>query len=256
VSAPQRIRVRRKRQHLFAAVPHEIVRDGTLSDKAFRLWVVLQSYADWDDQSAYPSVRTLAQNCGCSRASVERAQRELSERGLLEIDSGKAAGETNVYTIVEPEGYVTHDAPPTSPVQQGGTSPVQHKQESRKRQPSTETSAPLAPALDDPIKLHAHKLAVLAFEQPVKPVTRGGFAAVMARIESELRAGTIEQHIRAAITAGDVTWTADGLRTAISKAKPRKSQHDPLRRSEAPTLGKRVARARELQDQRKRALPE
>jgi hypothetical protein len=81
---------------------------------------------------------------------------------------------------------------------------------------------PAAPprATDDPIKRHAHRLAVFAHEQPQKPVTRGGFPAVMARIEAELVAGTSVQHIQAAIEAGDITWTADGFRMAISRAKP------------------------------------
>jgi hypothetical protein len=78
-------------------------------------------------------------------------------------------------------------------------------------------------ATADPVKRHAHELTVLAFEQTPKPVTRGGFPAVMGRIEAEVRAGTTIQAIKAAILAGDVTWTADGLRTAISKAKPAKA---------------------------------
>lgn len=94
------------------------------------------------------------------------------------------------------------------------------------------------PTETDPVKRHAHLLAVLAHEQTPKPVTRGGFPAVMARIEAELRAGTTVNAIEAAIKAGDVTWTADGLRTAISRAKPRQ---DPMRRG-GPTIAGDMAR--------------
>jgi hypothetical protein len=72
----------------------------------------------------------------------------------------------------------------------------------------------------DPVKRAAHKLTVFAFEQKPAPVTRGGFPAVMARIEAELRAGTSDADIKAAIVAGDLTWTADGLRNAINRARP------------------------------------
>lgn len=73
----------------------------------------------------------------------------------------------------------------------------------------------------DPVKGAAHRLAVLAFEQPVKPVTRGRFPAVMARLEEALRAGMAEGDLARAIRAGPVTWTGNGLTAAVSISQPR-----------------------------------
>jgi len=71
----------------------------------------------------------------------------------------------------------------------------------------------------DPVKGVAHRLAGLAFEQPLRPVTRGGFPAVMARLEQALRAGYTEEELARAIESGPVTWTADGLTTALAMGR-------------------------------------
>lgn len=85
-------------------------------------------------------------------------------------------------------------------------------------------AAAAPPVPDDPCKRRAHQLTVLAFEQTPSPVTRGGFVTVLARIEEQLRAGTPVQSIERAIKAGPVTWTRDGLTTAIGKANPRQRE--------------------------------
>ena len=69
----------------------------------------------------------------------------------------------------------------------------------------------------DPVVHEARRLCAFAFEQTPQPVTRGGSVAVLKRIEAELQAGTIAEDIEAAICMGDITWTADGLRTAIGQ---------------------------------------
>lgn len=75
-------------------------------------------------------------------------------------------------------------------------------------------------ATDDPVKRRARELAVLAFEQTRQPVTRGGFPAVMARLEDALRGGRSVNELRAAIAAGAVeVWTSDGIATALAKRR-------------------------------------
>ncbi len=96
------IEVRRQHRPNFAAVPLALARDGTLGDKAYRLWIVLLSYADFSDRSAFPKVSTLAADCGCAVATVWRAQSVLVKRGLLQVDSGKERGKANIYTLLEP----------------------------------------------------------------------------------------------------------------------------------------------------------
>lgn len=223
------IQVHRKRPP-FAQIPHALLRDPTVSDKALRLWVVLDTYADRDERDCFPSVARLCEDLGCSRATINRAQGELVDRGLLFVESGKDAGRSNVYTLVDPipgDPGVNHGrVRGSSPVKHPGSSPTRHKQDSVEQESLTLLATPSQSedcktlATSDPIKRTAHRLTIYAFEQTPKPVTRGGFPAVMARIEAELRAGTTDKAIKAAIDAGDVTWTADALRNAISRARP------------------------------------
>ena len=57
---------------------------------------------------------------------------------------------------------------------------------------------------------------MFAFEQPLKPVSK--FPAVLKRIVAALEGGHSDEEVRAAITAGDVVWTNEGLRYAIIRA--------------------------------------
>lgn len=141
-------RVRRKRPRQFAQVPYGIARDPTLSDKALRLWVVLESYADYNDRDCYPSMDTLAGHLNCHRATIARAVKELTLRGLLEVASGQRAGASNNYILVDPEppGCSTHATPPTAPTRDPGGAPMRHKREPAERNPSNETLVPVADA--------------------------------------------------------------------------------------------------------------
>jgi DNA-binding transcriptional MocR family regulator len=96
------VKIRRKAPREFAMTPHAFARDPSLSDKAFRLWIVLQSHADYDDRDCHPYQSTLATEMGCSRVTIWRVQNELIERGLLEIESGRSDGSANIYTVLDP----------------------------------------------------------------------------------------------------------------------------------------------------------
>jgi hypothetical protein len=71
-------------------------------------------------------------------------------------------------------------------------------------------------ATDDPLTKRAHELAKFAFDQPLKPVST--FPAVLKRISAALRGGRSDDEVRAAIVAGDVVWTSEGLHYAIIRA--------------------------------------
>jgi hypothetical protein len=79
------------------------------------------------------------------------------------------------------------------------------------------------PMCDDPLRRAAHRLAVLAFEQPVKPTIAGDdrkrFVAVLGLIEKALRAGRSVQLVEQAIVAGVDVWTTQGLNTALAKLR-------------------------------------
>lgn len=94
-------------------------------------------------------------------------------------------------------------------------------QEEPKEIPSgSQLAAAEAAGPDDAVKRRARQLAMLAYEQDRKPVTRGGFIAVMARIEDALRAGRSVNELTAAIEACAIeVWTLDGISTALAKRK-------------------------------------
>jgi hypothetical protein len=89
------------------------------------------------------------------------------------------------------------------------------------------TTEGVSPAPSSPrtlIEQHAQRLAVLAFEQPVKPVLRGGanaFPAVRAIFIRLMDNGQSVQAIERAIRAGVEVWTVAGLQTAIAQANPK-----------------------------------
>lgn len=143
------IEVRRKRNQCFVSIPCELARDGTLSDKGMRLWIVLQSYADWTDRDCFPSHATLANDMGCTDRTVRRAIEELEDRGLLEITSGKTAGKSNIYTVCDPDegrtpmsylpgkGSDTHVRGGRTPMSDRGRTPMSYEQEPVEQDPLT-----------------------------------------------------------------------------------------------------------------------
>lgn len=198
-----------------------------------------------NDYRIYVKDETLAKEWPLSRSACTRARAQLLADGYLEPLSGTTApnrpreyrftflgAEHMAYPLGGGQSNAPRgDARSKSNTRQGDarTRGTTKRVRASNRQGDLlptesepkENLAAVPRATDDPIKEHARRLAVIAHEQRVKPVTRGGFPTVMSRIEAELRAGTTVQAIRKAIEAGDVTWTADGLRTAISKASPR-----------------------------------
>jgi hypothetical protein len=210
--------------------------------------VTIADAANTEGEHSRPGIDGMTSGSLYSESTVGRAVRKLLAGGWIEQTSKKGPGKVVEYRMLNPETGEGIFAPahlfPVDEVvdgvvdAKGNTGQTTHEHRSNighsdDRCSDDETvccnyvngkDLAGAPARElvtsDPVKRHAHELTILAFEQPQKPVTRGGFPAVMARIEAEVRAGTSIQAIKAAIVAGDVTWTADGLRTAISRAKP------------------------------------
>lgn len=87
-----------RRSYRFATVPEHLIRDKALSDRAVRLWCILDRYAGKDEES-FPSRLTLADDLSCSRASVDRAVIELVDGGWLSKERREAGG-TNLYTLL------------------------------------------------------------------------------------------------------------------------------------------------------------
>jgi hypothetical protein len=201
--------------------------------------------ADYKTRISPSDWHELSEVTGWSKPTVMRAMRVLRETGAVERngDDLRLPMDAPLGLTYDTESQIRHRpvsdmtlapistdvipekdlaaAPPTNGNGNGnGNGELFHVEPSPK-------------ATDDPLVATAHELARLAFDQPVKPVTRGGFNTVHCRIKAELRAGTEPDAVRAAIASGDVTWTADGLRTAISRARPKRPNGDKPKR-EAP----------------------
>lgn len=89
---------RLRKAHRFAAVPEHLIRDRSLTDRAFRLWCILDRYAGADD-AAFPLRSTLAADLDCSPASLDRAVAELVEGGWLHKER-RGQGRSNLYTLL------------------------------------------------------------------------------------------------------------------------------------------------------------
>lgn len=208
--------------------------------------ITIADSANRDGEHARPGMQAMVEGSLYSETTVNRTVRKLVEDTWVEQTEKPGPGKVAEFRLLDPStglgimgwgqpANVSQNDRRSKPTSVKRRSNVGHSDDRRSDAPSllpidgngndgdasANGSTELATA--DPVKRHAHELTVLAFEQTPKPVTRGGFPAVMGRIEAEVRAGTTIQAIKAAILAGDVTWTADGLRTAISKAKPAKA---------------------------------
>jgi len=148
---------RLRKSYRFSTVPEHLIRDKSLTDRAFRLWCILDRYAGANGE-AFPSRRSLGLDLDCSMKSIDRALAELVERGWLAKER-REAGASNDYTLLiaavptegrdtgDPRGVGTPLSPPrdTSDHTQGHHSPEgrdtgdAHKEESSKEESPKET---------------------------------------------------------------------------------------------------------------------
>lgn len=87
-----------RKGHRFSVVPEHLIRDKGLSDRAFRLWCVLDRYAG-ANEDAFPLRRTLATDLDTSVKSIDRALSELVARGWLHKER-RRDGDSNTYTLL------------------------------------------------------------------------------------------------------------------------------------------------------------
>jgi hypothetical protein len=112
------IRVRRGYRNPFSQVPEDLLDWSVsgVSDRATRLWGLLDRYAGADGQ-AFPSRRKLAGRLGCSLDTLDRAVRELEAAGWLHVERRADVGATSLDTLLNllearAEGGRTAAAPP------------------------------------------------------------------------------------------------------------------------------------------------
>ena len=81
----------------FTQIPNCILRDGKLEPIAKLLYVLLLSYA-WYEDECFPGHKRLAEHLGVSERWVIRLLQALREKGLIDW-SRRGQGKTNVYVI-------------------------------------------------------------------------------------------------------------------------------------------------------------
>jgi len=101
------------------------LRTSGLTPTARHVALVISTYMSKDAEGAYPSMSTIAQDAGRSRASVKRAVRELRDAGYVRVVGGggrRADGGyvSNRYLATAPSGVADDPAPvdnepPTEP---------------------------------------------------------------------------------------------------------------------------------------------
>lgn len=223
-------------------------------------WVLhtIADAANRDGDNARPGIQAIVEGSLFSVGHVRRTIAKLIDEGWLEVqERGGGEGHETVYRVLmgRPPQDAHHERQPDPPAQPASAQlSLTQKRDNKKVAPSvvnTETvkqkpSGSKAPAkrhIDDALGRHAHRLAQLAFEQPVKPELTGrgeAFPATLALIERQLRAGTPVDQVQQAIEVGVDVWTLHGLQTAIAKLPKNKPNRDPLRRG-GPSLRDRRA---------------
>lgn len=99
-----------RRAYKFAMAPEHLIFDRRLSDRAVRLFLILDRRAAGRTET-FPSRAMLAEDLDCSRESVDRAVRELCATGWLAKERADR-GDVNSYVLLEAPrhaGVVTPD---------------------------------------------------------------------------------------------------------------------------------------------------
>ena len=97
----------------FSIVPEWVI-DAPISAQAVRVYAVLCRYADKDDGTCFPSIRTLAERIHLSESTIKRAIKELKTIGAIKSQKrfDKATGEqtSNLYTVMRSKELI-YDLP-------------------------------------------------------------------------------------------------------------------------------------------------
>ena len=153
----------------FSIVPEWVI-DAPISAQAVRVYAVLCRYADKDDGTCFPSIRTLAERINVSESTIKRGLKELKAIGAIKSQKrfDKATGEqtSNLYTVMRSKEAI-YDLPnvidDTSP-----SSSETYKLESNNQSHSLENN------LEDRKRLWSALVDAIGY-QPKTQVERAGW---------------------------------------------------------------------------------
>lgn len=234
-------------------------------DRAMRaVLICIADAANRDGDHARPGMQAIVDGALYSEGHVRRTIAKLITEGWIEQTEAPAPGKVAEFRVLMGEGdstartmrgvtprAQTRAVPPAQEAQPRANAAQTPRAQTRAVGadipivPITDTGLELSPFVlspspppENPLKRRAHSLAVLAFEQPVKPVLRTNgkgdpFCATLGIIEQLLTAGTPVAQIEAAIKAGVAVWTLAGLQTSIAQVAGRPRQTFGPRTAEA-----------------------
>ena len=199
----------------FAIVPEWIVLHPDLSDRAVRVWAILNRHAGAKGR-AYPSRKSLGETCGCHPNTIDRAIAELVSVEALTVEAHYRADRSrgaNSY-------YLWPAVPSTSTVTPltldgEGASPGVVKQEGE-RKPDEREKGDKPPG--DPLDERANLVARAAWERKTpRPATP--FVAVRKIARSLLDAGWPDAEVIEAMVAAP-TISTRAVELQLSRRRP------------------------------------
>lgn len=99
-----------RRQHRFTVLPEHLIRDDRVSDRAMRLWCLLDRYAGANGE-AFPLRSTLCADLGdISESSLDRAMAELCKAGWLTKARRYKGGPNDYVVLVVPAEEVPEES--------------------------------------------------------------------------------------------------------------------------------------------------
>jgi biotin operon repressor len=81
----------------FTQVPNMVLNNKELTFAAKVIYSKLLSYA-WNNNRVFPGQVTMADEIGSKKSTINKAIKELEEKGWLEIER-RGQGQTNIYTL-------------------------------------------------------------------------------------------------------------------------------------------------------------
>jgi len=249
-------RLRRRYTVNFTMLVEPLIFDKEISDRAVRLWAMLDRLAG-SGESSMPTRAKLGEMLGCSLRSVDRYIGELRGSDWLEVTSGKESGSPSVYVVTVREGCAASVAPsqqgcatddaPLRNECQTPAQPVTHPQAADQQKPGSidreiddrqNTSAP--PTRPDVERICSHLADRIEENTGTRP-TVGKNWRTSARLLLDQDARTEEQ-VHAAI---DWCQGHDFWRSNILSMSKLRQQYSQLRlqaqRSSLPVIDRRQA---------------
>lgn len=87
----------------FVAVPNTLVECSEISPKTLVIYCAIKRYMNKETLECYPSLKTVAKQCGCSEKTVKNAIDELIENEFIFKENRK--GQSNIYRFSTHKGF-------------------------------------------------------------------------------------------------------------------------------------------------------